>query len=58
MVMVVSESRDAMTSEIEAMQRNSHAIVESIDYHRSVLVACDSMLEQLNPQIAKEMRCL
>lgn len=52
--MVVSESREAMSAEIEAMLRNSNAILESISYHKKVISCCDDMLRQLNPQFAKE----
>lgn len=51
---VVSESKEAMCSEVDALLRQSKAIVESVDYHRNVISACDRMLAQLNPQIAKE----
>lgn len=52
--MVVSENKDAMSAEIESMHRQSQAILESIDYHRKVVKACEVMLSQINPQIAKE----
>lgn len=51
---VVSESREAMCAEVEAMHRQSKAVVESVDYHKDVISACDKMLAQLNPHIAKE----
>lgn len=52
--MVVSESKEAMNAEVEAMLRNSRDILESIPYHERVVEVCDSMLRQLNPQFAKE----
>lgn len=52
--MVVSESRDAMSAEVDAMLRQSNAILESIDYNKRVVSACEVMLAQLNPQIAKD----
>lgn len=52
--LVVSESKDAMCSEVEAMHRNSKNILESISYHEKVLKSCDQMLRELNPQFAKE----
>lgn len=51
---VVSESREAMCAEVEAMLRQSKAVVESVNYHKDVISACDKMLAQLNPHIAKE----
>ena len=52
--MVVSENKDAMCAEVEGMLRTSRAVLESIDYHKGVVDACEGMLSQLNPQIAKE----
>jgi hypothetical protein len=34
--------------------RNSRQIIESVPYHEKVLVSCDTMLRELNPQFAKE----
>lgn len=51
---VVSDSKEAMSAEIDAMLRRSKGIVESVDYHKSVVSACEEMLTRINPQIAKE----
>lgn len=51
---VVSDSRDAMISEVEAMLATSRHALESIPYHQNVVSACDEMMLMLNPQIAKE----
>lgn len=51
---VVSESKDAMNAEVEAMLRTSRGIIESIPYHEKVVQSCDVMLRELNPQFAKE----
>lgn len=52
--LVVSDSKDAMSAEVDAMLRQSKAILESVDYHKRVVDSCEGMLQQLNPQIAKE----
>lgn len=52
--LVVSDSKDAMSSEVDSMLRQSKAILESVDYHERVVKSCERMLLQLNPQIAKE----
>lgn len=52
--LVVSDSKDAMNSEVDAMLRQSKAILESVDYHERVVKSCEGMLLKLNPQIAKE----
>jgi len=51
---VISETREAMASEIETMRSNSQNIIDSADYHRKVIESCSGMLEQLNPSLAKE----
>ena len=51
---VVSESKDAMNGEIESMLRNSVNIIESVPYHKEVKISCEEMLNELNPQLAKE----
>ena len=52
--LVVSESREAMSAEIEAMLRHSKEVLESKEYHEKVVTNCEQMLGVLNPQIAKE----
>ena len=52
--LVVSDNKDAMSAEVDAMLRQSKAILESVDYHKRVVESCEGMLQQLNPQIAKE----
>lgn len=51
---IVSESRDAINSEVEALLDNSRNIVDSIDFHKEVIASCEAMLPMLNPQVAKE----
>ena len=52
--LVVSESREAMDAEVEAMYRHSKEIVESEPYHKKVMEECAKMRAVLNPQIAKD----
>lgn len=52
--LVVSDNKDAMSAEVDSMLRQSKAILESVDYNKRVVESCDGMLQQLNPQIAKE----
>lgn len=51
---VVSESKEAMCAEVEAMQRVSQGVIDSIDYHKKVLMSCNDFLKTLNPQFAKD----
>ena len=52
--LVVSDNKEAMSAEVDAMLRQSKAILESVDYHERVVKSCGGMLLQLSPQIAKE----
>lgn len=52
--LVVSDNKDAMSAEVDAMLRQSKAILESVDYNKRVVESCEGMLQQLNPQIVKE----
>lgn len=51
---VVSDSKEAMSAEVESMLRTSRGILESVPYHEKVIKMCDVMLRELNPQFAKE----
>lgn len=51
---VVSESKETMNAEVEAMLRNSRSVLDSVTYHESVISSCDVILRELNPQLAKE----
>jgi hypothetical protein len=52
--MVVSDSKEAMSAEVEGLMRSSKQIIDSISYHEKVVTSCDAMLRELNPQFAKE----
>lgn len=51
---VVSETREAMISELDAMLQNSKNIIDSIDHHKHIIAACEGILKKLNPVYAKE----
>ena len=51
---VVSDSKDAMSAEVEGLLRTSKAILDSIPYHEKMLGACDNILRDLNPSFKKE----
>lgn len=53
---VVSDKKEPILSEVEAMMQTSRQIIESVPYHESVLAGCDNILKQLNPQFAKEKK--
>lgn len=51
---VVSDSKEAMSAEVEGLLRTSKAILESVPYHEKTIVACDGILRDLNPSFKKE----
>lgn len=51
---VVSDSKEAMSAEVEGLLRTSKQIIESVPFHEKVITSCDVMLRELNPQFAKE----
>ena len=52
--MVVSESRDAIYNEIEALRKTSQRVVDSIEYHQTVMSKCTDLMAELNPQVKQE----
>lgn len=53
---VLSENKESMIQEVDAMLSNSKAIVESIEQHKANIAACENILKQLNPVYAKEQQ--
>ena len=51
---VVSDSKDAMSAEVEGLLRTSKGILDSVPYHEKVIVSCDTILRDLNPTFKKE----
>ena len=51
---VISESREAMISEVDGMLQNSKNIIDNVDYHQDIIKSCEDILKQLNPAYAKE----
>lgn len=51
---IISETREAMSSEVESMLSVSRQVVESIPYHEKAITTYEAMLTELNPQFAKD----
>lgn len=51
---VLSESKDNMIQEVNAMLSNSKSIIANVEQHKSNIVACEKILKELNPVYAKE----
>lgn len=52
--LVVSCDLGALNTEINAMMQQSRQVLDSIDYHKSVIEGCEKMLVILNPEFARE----
>lgn len=53
---VLSETKENMIQEVDAMMQNSQNILDSIEQHKKNITACESILKQLNPVYAKEQQ--
>lgn len=53
---VVSSSREAMNNEVAMMRQKSMDILNSAEYHRNVIAACEKMLNTLNPELAAKQQ--
>lgn len=53
---VISCSRDAMNNEVASMKQKSVDIINSVEYHKSVISGCDDMLATLNPEFAAKQQ--
>lgn len=51
---VLSETKEAMSTEVDSMLSISKQIVESVEYHKTVIEKCEQILKDLNPQFAKD----
>lgn len=52
--MVVSMSKEAMSNEVANLKQSSIDVVNSIEYHQSVICKCDEIWRQLNPEIIEK----
>lgn len=51
---IITETKELMSNEVDNMLQNSKSIVESVDYHNNVISSCEKILKDLNPRFAKE----
>lgn len=51
---VISETKELMSTEVDSMLSISKQILESVDYHKDVIDKCEQILKDLNPQFAKD----
>lgn len=53
---IVSDNREAMLQEVETMRTQSQQVLDSVDYHKSVVSSVEDMLEELNPRYKEEKK--
>ena len=51
---VISDSREAMNSEIISLKQKSIAVINSIKYHQSLVSQYDKLLSDFNPEVAEK----
>lgn len=51
---VISDTKEAMNAEIISLKQKSSDIVNSIEYHKKLMVDCDKILADLNPEFAEK----
>lgn len=52
--MVITTSREAMNSEVDALRQKSLGILNSVEYHQKVVQDCEILLQRLNPEFAEQ----
>lgn len=53
---VLADNRAAMNSEIMGLKQKSIDIINSLDYHKNLIVECDNILTDLNPEFAAKQQ--
>lgn len=51
---VISDSREAMNAEIISLKQKSIDLINSIDYHKSLIAQYDKILSDFNPEMAEK----
>lgn len=51
---VITTSREAMNSEVDALRQKSLGILNSVDHHKKVVQDCELLLQRLNPEFAEQ----
>ena len=50
----LSESKEAMISEVDSLMKNSKDVMDSVDKHKQAIAAYEKILKSLNPVYARE----
>lgn len=49
-------SKEALNTEIQALKQKSIDTINSVDWHKQRIIACDNLLQQLNPEQAEKAK--
>lgn len=52
--LVISDSREAMNAEIISLKQKSIDLINSVDYHKSLIAQYDKILSDFNPEMAEK----
>lgn len=53
---ILATTKEAINAEVNALRQQAMGIINSVDYNRQVISACDDMLTKLNPEYADKQR--
>lgn len=53
---VVATSKEAMNAELASLRQKSVDIINSVNFHKSVIDGCDKTLRELNPEYAEKQQ--
>lgn len=53
---VISDNKLAMNSEIMSLKQKSVDAINNVNYHQQMIVNCDKMLSELNPEFAEKQQ--
>lgn len=53
---VIATTKDAMNEELNNTKQKSIDIINSVDRHKSVIITCDKLLSELNPEYAEKKK--
>lgn len=53
---ILATTKEGINAEINALRQQALGVINSVDYNRQVIKACDDMLNKLNPEYADKQR--
>lgn len=51
---IIAETKELLSNEVESILQNSKAVLDSIEYHQEIIDSCENVLKELNPRFAQE----